>query len=445
MDMNSRENTVTEEKIGYRQVFSQKEYCKIIFANLISRFGDSIDAIAFTWLVYAVTKSASWAAIISACNMLPTIFLQPFAGAAVERRDKKVIMIASDIIRGLVVMALAFCYVTDQMNPGVMLVFTLTISSVEAFCMPASTAIIPMILDENYYEYGMSLNSVGSLVMQLVGTGAAGAIIGIFGVHVAILIDAVTFFGAAFVKMFLSVKEDVAVAGDQNTENEIKTATKRYLDDLKSGFSYVKAKKILINLGVLGFLVNGMLVPVNSFLAPLVSDVLGQGSELLSVIGVAIAVGSIVGSVFYPMMIKRMSVKMFVFVTGMIMSLGMSLITVGSLFKENTLLVYVIAGVLSLVIGSCTSLLSSLFSVQFMKNVEESYMARAQSICGAVSTAAMPVLSFIMSGLVKFISVGELIAVSGFFCAIIFIVFLVLNVQFSEEEDTVRMEGCYEE
>lgn len=445
MDMNSRENTVPEEKIGYRQVFSQKEYCKIIFANLISRFGDSIDAIAFTWLVYAVTKSASWAAIISACNMLPTIFLQPFAGAAVERRNKKVIMIASDIIRGLVVMALAFCYVTNQINPWVMLVFTLTISTVEAFCMPASTAIIPKILDEKYYEYGMSLNSVGSMVMQLVGTGAAGAIIGFFGVHVAILIDAVTFFGAAIVKMFLKVREDVAVADDKEAENDIRTAAKRYLDDLKGGFSYVKAKKVLINLGVLGFLVNGMLVPVNSFLAPLVSDVLGQGSELLSVIGVAIAVGSIVGSVFYPMMIKRMSVKMFVFVTGMIMSLGMSLITVGSLFKENTLLVYVIAGVLSLVIGSCTSLLSSLFSVQFMKNVEESYMARAQAICGAVSTAAMPILSFIMSGLVKFVSVGELIAASGIFCAIIFIVFLVLNVQFSEEEDTVRMEGCYEE
>lgn len=445
MDMNSRENTVTEEKIGYRQVFSQKEYCKIIFANLISRFGDSIDAIAFTWLVYEVTKSASWAAIISACNMLPTIFLQPFAGAAVERRNKKVIMIVSDIIRGLVVMALAFCYVTDQMNPWVMLVFTLTISSVEAFCMPASTAIIPKVLDEKYYEYGMSLNRVGSRVMWLVGTGAAGAIIGFFGVHVAILIDAVTFFGAAIVKMFLKVKEDVAVADDKEAENDIRTAAKRYLEDLKGGFSYIKDKKVLLNLGMLSFLVNGMLVPINSFLAPLVSDVLGQGSELLSVIGLAIAVGSIVGSVFYPMLIKRMNVKTFVFVVGMIMSLGVSLTTVGSLFKEKVILVYVITAGAVLIFCTCTSLISSLFSVQFMKNVEESYMARADAIFGAVSTAAMPLLSFMMSGLVKFISVGELIAASGVFCAIIFIVCLILNVQFSEEEDVPCMEGCYEE
>ena len=37
------------EKIGYRQILSQKDYCKIIIANMINRFGDSIDAIAYTY------------------------------------------------------------------------------------------------------------------------------------------------------------------------------------------------------------------------------------------------------------------------------------------------------------------------------------------------------------------------------------------------------------
>ena len=41
------------EKIGYRDILSQKQFMKIIFADVISRFGDSIDAIAFTWLVYS--------------------------------------------------------------------------------------------------------------------------------------------------------------------------------------------------------------------------------------------------------------------------------------------------------------------------------------------------------------------------------------------------------
>lgn len=433
MDKNIHEKAVTGEKIGYRQVFTQKEYCKIIFANLISRFGDSIDAVAFTWLVYAVTESASWTAVISACNMLPTMLLQPFAGAAVEHRNKKKIMIVSDIIRGLVVIALAFCYVTDRMNPWVMLVFTLTISSVEAFCMPASTAIIPKILDEKYYEYGMSLNSVGSTVMQLVGTGAAGVIIGMFGVHVAIAIDAVTFLGAAVIKMFLKVKEDVSVEASRTRESDVKTVVNHYMEDLKEGISYVKKNKILVNLGLLGFLANGMLVPVNCFLTPLVSDVLKQGSGLLSVISMAITVGSIAGSVFYPMLIRHMSAKRYVFATGIIMSVSIMFLPIGSMFADKAVLVYVVTGGIGLLLGLCASLLGALFNVQFMKNTEEDYMARANAIFSAFVTAAMPILSFLMSGVVKFVAVKELITTSGIFCAIIFLVFFVRNVQFSEE------------
>lgn len=434
MEKMMNENAATGEKIGYRQVFTQKEYCKIIFANLISRFGDSIDAIAFTWLVYAVTQSASWTAIISACNMLPTMLLQPFAGPAVERCNKKKIMILSDIIRGLVVIALAFCYVTDQMNPWVMLVFTLTISSVEAFCVPASSAIIPKILDEKYYEYGMSLNSVGSTVMQLAGTGAAGVIIGMFGVHIAIAIDAATFFGSAVIKMLLKVNEDVNIKDSNAHDSDMKTVINRYMEDLKGGISYVKNKKILMNLGILGFLTNGMLVPINSFLAPLVSDVLKQGSELLSVISMTVTVGSIAGSVFYPMLIKHMSVKKYVFATGMVMSVSMIFLSIGSMFTDNVILVYIVTGGMGLLLGLGASLLSALFSVQFMKNTEEAYLARVNAIWGAFVTSAIPVLSFLMSGVVKFVSVKELITAGGVLCAIIFVMFFVLNVQFSEED-----------
>lgn len=423
------EHTATKEKIGYRQVLTQKEYCKIIFANLISRFGDSIDAIAFTWLVYDATKSASWAAIITACNMLPTILLQPFAGAAVERRSKKAIMIGSDIMRGLVVAALAFCYLTNQIHPWVLLAFTLVISSVEAFCMPASTAIIPKILDEKYYEYGMSLNKVGSMIMQLVGTGAAGVIIGMFGVHIAILIDAVTFFGAAVVKMFLKVQEDLTITAGESVEN----AAKEYMTLLKEGFVYVKGKRVLLNLIILAFLVNGMMVPINSFLAPLVSDVLGQKSELLSVIGMAISVGTLLGSVLYPMISKKIPVKTFVFLTGLLLSASVSCMTVGNLFQDKILLVYVVTGWVTILLGMGAGLLSSMLGVQFMKTVEENYLARAGALLDAGATAAMPLVSFLMSAIVKFVPVKNLIIASGGFCAIIFIAMRIINVQLSED------------
>ena len=128
----------TEEKVTYKDAFKQKEYMKLLIANSISRFGDSIDAIAFTWITYAITGSAMWSALIYAMNTLPSVLLQPFSGALVEGLNKKKVMVVTDFIRGIVVLSLALLYMADFLNPLVLVVFTLIISSVETLCMPAA-------------------------------------------------------------------------------------------------------------------------------------------------------------------------------------------------------------------------------------------------------------------------------------------------------------------
>ena len=134
-------------EVTYRDILKLKEYRKLIVSNIVNRFGDSVDAIAFTWLVYAVTGSASWSAIIFALNQLPTVLLQPFAGALVERMNKKRIMVAADMIRGVVIVAVAYLYMTTgNVSPWLLAGMTLIISSVEAFSMPAGSAFVTMIL-----------------------------------------------------------------------------------------------------------------------------------------------------------------------------------------------------------------------------------------------------------------------------------------------------------
>ena len=142
------------EEIRYKDILKLKEYRKFMASNVVNRFGDSVDAIAFTWLVYAVTGSASWSAAIFALNQLPTVLLQPFAGAMVERMNKKKIMASADMIRGILIATVAYIYMTTgNVSPWLLAGMTLIISSVEAFSMPAGTAFVPMILEKKYYNY----------------------------------------------------------------------------------------------------------------------------------------------------------------------------------------------------------------------------------------------------------------------------------------------------
>ena len=64
---------MNKNKASYQELKPQKEYLKIIAANVVSRFGDSIDAIAFSWMMYQVTGSASMMALIFGLNYIPTM------------------------------------------------------------------------------------------------------------------------------------------------------------------------------------------------------------------------------------------------------------------------------------------------------------------------------------------------------------------------------------
>ena len=143
---------------GYRQIFKQREFMKMTGANFINRFGDSIDMIAFTWLIFELTGSASWSAIMLGVNMIPNVLVQPFAGAIVERMEKKNIMIACDILRGILTAGIAVLYMLSALQPWMLLLITFLNNTLESFRNPASTAFTPLILRRRYYDFSLSFS-----------------------------------------------------------------------------------------------------------------------------------------------------------------------------------------------------------------------------------------------------------------------------------------------
>ena len=125
------------EKKKYRLLLSQRQYIRLLLADTINRFGDSIDVIAYSWIMYEITGSASLMALVVGLNFVPTVFLTPFAGAFVDRISKKRVMALADLLRFLFVAAIVTLYTTGLLSPALIVVFTLGTSTVEAFRLPA--------------------------------------------------------------------------------------------------------------------------------------------------------------------------------------------------------------------------------------------------------------------------------------------------------------------
>lgn len=394
-----------ENKIGYRDILRQTEYMKIMVAALINRFGDSIDAVASAWIIYEITGNAAWSAVIYGLNKIPTIAITPLAGAWVEGRKKKTIMIVTDLIRAVCVAFVATGYLLGFLQAWMLLITTLTISTAEAFRGPAGSALIPKVLEKQYYEYGMSLSATLSNIVELIGTAIAATIIALLGTSGAIYVDMVTFLISAAIILFVNTKE-------QHLVHE-KFDGKAYFKDLADGFSYVKKDKVLRIFLLLAVFLNAILVPLNSLQAPLAGDVLNSGAEILSILGLFVTIGMLFGSVTYPMVQRFIPEKGLWIISGLGIALFYILLPVCRPLYTGKMVVCVFTAILSLILGYTMALINSHLNVFVVKRTKQEYLARIAGIVTAVSSASMPIASFFVSIFVAYVNTAVIFVVSG--------------------------------
>lgn len=93
------------------ELYHNHNYVYLLTSNIINRCGDSLDTILFTWLVYLLTNSAGWSAIIFGINQATSVIIQPFIGPLVENMNKKKVLVLSDIARVLLVLYILYVYI----------------------------------------------------------------------------------------------------------------------------------------------------------------------------------------------------------------------------------------------------------------------------------------------------------------------------------------------
>ena len=453
--------------INYKEVVKEKGYRKLLMTTIINRFGDSIDAIAFTWLVYQVTHSGVWSAIIFGMNILPNVIVQPFAGAVVERLDKKKVMVVTHTLRGLVLIAFIAMYLSGLVNGWIMAGFTFIITSIESFNMPASTAFIPRIIRKEHLTHALSLNTSVSSMVTLVGTGVAGVIIAKAGVYTAVIIDVITFFVSALI--ILSIREsemvkqeNVGAETNNNSDTSISeirndfdsnrseahtTQHPSYLATLKDGISYIKSQRVILNYCLIAVVVNFLLVPINALQAPLISECYHMGSGMLSLMGMTCSIGSIIGSVMIPVISSKLGMKKSMVYFGCLMGLGIILVPMGGMFEANVMK-YIFCGLCCIIMVGSSAILSGMINVSLIANIEEKYLARAAGVFTAAVTGSMPVASALVSWAKLRLETGMLIRVGGIATLAFFIILVIVNPELeikkgTENED--KTAGEYQE
>jgi MFS family permease len=99
----------------YLALLTQNRNFRLLYVGqTISQLGDWFNTVAVFALVLDLTGSATMVAWMLIVQFLPVALVSPVAGVVVDRVDRRRLMIAADIVRGLLILGLLLVRGPDQ-------------------------------------------------------------------------------------------------------------------------------------------------------------------------------------------------------------------------------------------------------------------------------------------------------------------------------------------
>ena len=413
----------------YREILKNAGYRKLLFANVINDFGDSIDGVAFTWLTYQFSHSASLSALTLAANRLPTVIFQPLFSPITDRLPKKPVMAVCDFIRAALVGIFLLLYLTGSLQAWMFLAFSFVMNTVESFRIPAGVGMLPKLVGKEEYKKASSLMNSVCMVADLAGTGLAGLIIAL-SMGAAFGVDLLTFVLSGLLILGIRFRETIAPKEEQ----------KGYFAELKGGFQYLGKNQLFLLLVMGAVLCNSINSIFGSLQAPYISEVFRGGSMALSMFGAAQTAGMLLAFYFYPKISEKISYRVQFLAGYAALAAGYAALTV---FPALGWFRYLAAGLFMFAWGGVMGITNSFFSIQFVRIVEPDYLGRAAAVFNSAGACIDPLMSVLVAGLAALLSIQVLFAIAAAAAAVVLVILsrLKLCYALNEKEKPAIMEG----
>ncbi len=261
----------------------------VIFAGqAFSLFGSRLVQFALVWWITETTGLASTLAFASIVAMLPQVLLGPFAGALVDRWNRKTVMIVSDSFIALVVVALAFLYGTGAIRLWHVFLAMFTRSLGGAFQWPAMQATTSMMVDRESLSRVAGMNQSLMGLVGIVAPPLGAFLMEVIPIQTILLIDVATAVLAVGPLFFVKVPQP-------SRGSEEVMGLRSILSDMKEGAVFVWSWKGLRIIMGMSMLINLLMSPAFSLLPLVVTNHFDGGVMELGWLQSANGVGMIAG------------------------------------------------------------------------------------------------------------------------------------------------------
>jgi len=180
-------------------LWRRQEFLKLWSGQTVSVFGSAVTSLALP-LTAVLTLSATPAqmGLLSAVATLPFLLVSLFAGAWIDRSQRKPVMIAADFGRAILLCLLPLGMLFGFLSIELLLAVQFLVGVLTVFFDVAYMAYLPTMVGRNRLVEGNSMLEISSSTAATAGPGLAGWLIELMGAPFAIVIDAASFLVSGF-------------------------------------------------------------------------------------------------------------------------------------------------------------------------------------------------------------------------------------------------------
>ncbi|MDP9269569.1 MAG: MFS transporter [Chloroflexota bacterium] len=164
-----------------------------------SAIGDSLIPVAIAFAVLPL-GGATAVGLVLASFTLPRVILILVGGVWADRLPRQLVMVAADVIRGAVELALAFLLLSGVAQLWELAAGAALIGAASAFFVPASTGLTPQTISPGRLQQGNALISLSRSATGIIGPSVSGLLVAAVGPGWVFVIDAATY-GASAVSL----------------------------------------------------------------------------------------------------------------------------------------------------------------------------------------------------------------------------------------------------
>ena len=248
--------------------------------NMLYDYGNSV------WLASMGTIGQTVLGMYQISELVTSILVNPFGGVISDRFSRRKILMAADLVCGILCLAISFIR-NDSWMIGALIGANIVQAIAFAFSRPANKAIITELVEKNEL---VLYNSRLELVLQVVSVSSpvlSFLVLQFASLRITLVLDALSFFLAFGLVALLPKKEE-------KTLGEKKLTFKVIFSDIKEGVHYIVKQKEIFFLLVMASSVNFFFAAFN-YLLPFSNQLYGVQGAYATILTMG-AIGSIVGA-----------------------------------------------------------------------------------------------------------------------------------------------------